>query len=114
MRNSPSIVPGDDQEVYLVLDDFGRIGCAWRETNVEDTDLESVINDLLEGQYCNPVRVVGFNTAKGWSRDVSAEVARDLRQRCADQNRELPDFLQEFVEQYAVRIEDVQLPLPIR
>ena len=54
MRASPSIVPGIDRDVYLVLDDFGR-GCAWRETNVEDTDLEAVINDLLEGQYSNPV-----------------------------------------------------------
>src|SRR5436305_4897770 len=43
------------------FDDFGRLGCAWRETNVEDTELESVVNDLLERQYSNPVRVVGFN-----------------------------------------------------
>ena len=55
MRTSPSIVPGIDRDVFLVLDDFGRMGCAWRETNVEDTDLEAVIQDLLEGQYSNPV-----------------------------------------------------------
>ena len=53
MRASPSIVPGIDRDVYLVLDDFG-LGCDWRETNVEDTDLEAVLNDLLEGQYKNP------------------------------------------------------------
>jgi hypothetical protein len=53
VRESPSIVPGIDRDVYLVLDDFGRMGCAWRETNVEDTDLEAVIDDLLEGQYRN-------------------------------------------------------------
>jgi hypothetical protein len=64
MRRSPSIVPGTDQDVYLVLDDFGRLKCAWRETNVPDTDLEAVIDDLLEGQYNNPVRVIGFNTAE--------------------------------------------------
>ena len=51
---SPSIAPGiDHRDVYLVLDDFG-LGCAWRETNVEDTDLEAVINDLLEGQIQEP------------------------------------------------------------
>ena len=48
MGISPSIVPGIDRDVFLVLDDFGRMGCAWRETNVEDTDLEAVIQDLLE------------------------------------------------------------------
>ena len=62
---------------------------AWRETNVEDTDLEAVISDLLEGQYSNPVRVVGFNLSEGWVRDVSEEIARKLRQRCADERHEL-------------------------
>lgn len=72
MRRSgwtPSIVPnGDDQNVYLVVDDFGRNGRAWREADVEATDLERVILDLLEGQHKNPVRVVGFNTAKAGRR----------------------------------------------
>ena len=47
---SPSIVPpGNDQDVYLVLDDFGgRIGSAWRETDAEAARLETVIADLLE------------------------------------------------------------------
>jgi hypothetical protein len=54
MRRSnwtPSIVPGeDDQTVYLVADDFGRLGRAWREADYEATDLETVIADLLTGQ----------------------------------------------------------------
>ena len=101
MRESPSMIPGIDRNVYLVLDDYGRMGCAWRETNVEDTDFEAVIDDLLEGQYSNPVRVIGFNLSEGWVRDVSEEITRKLRQRCADQNRELPDSLHQFVEQAA-------------
>ena len=101
MRASPSIVPGGiDRDVYLVLDDFG-LGCAWRETNVEDTDLEAVINDLLEGQYKNPVCVIGFNLSEGWVRDVSEEIARKLRERCAYEDRELPDSLHQLVEQAA-------------
>jgi hypothetical protein len=61
---TPSIVPkGDDQNVYLVVDDFGRNGRAYREADVETTDLETVILDLLEGQHQSPVRVVAFNTA---------------------------------------------------
>jgi hypothetical protein len=74
---------------------------AWRETNVEDTDLEAVIDDLLEGQYGNPVCVIGFNVSEGWVRDVSEAIAQKLRERCAEQNRELPDSVQQFVEQAA-------------
>jgi hypothetical protein len=43
----------------------------------------------------------GFNVSEGWVRDVSEEVAQKLRQRCADENRELPYSLHEFIEQAA-------------
>jgi hypothetical protein len=98
MRSSPPIVPGSDQDVYLVVDDFGHLGQSWRESNVGDTDLDIVITDLLEGQYNNPVLVVGFNVAEGWCRDVSEDVAHELRKRCEDEMRELPPSLVEFVD----------------
>ena len=69
-------------------------------TIVEDT-VEGVAEDLLGGQYDDPVRVIGFNTTERKLLDVSEEVARELRHRCADQNRRLPEFLQEFIERYA-------------
>jgi hypothetical protein len=101
-EQSPSIVPpGNDQDVYLVLDNFGgRIGKSWRETDVGHTDLETLIEDLLEDQYSNPVRIVAFNTAEGWSRDVSEEVAQILSQRSAEQRRDLVSSVQEFVDRY--------------
>jgi hypothetical protein len=82
MSTSPSIVPhGADQDTYLVLDDFGRIGCTWRETDAESADRETLIRDLVEGQYSKPARVVAFNTAEGWSRDVTTDIADELRRR---------------------------------
>ena len=82
-----------------MLDEFGgRIGQAWRETDVESARLEAVIADLLDRQYSNPVRVIAFNTAEGWSRDVSEDVAHELRRFCAEMGRDLPAFLQEFPE----------------
>src|SRR6478752_4411628 len=99
MRQSPSIVPpAADQDIYLVLDDFGgRIGQAWRETDIEATRLETVLADLLDGQYSNPIRVIAFNTAEGWSRDVSEDVAHELR---PEQARDLPSLLEQFVDRY--------------
>ena len=117
MRRSswtPSIVPDDDdQNVYLVLDDFGRRGRAYRETDVERADLEAVIMDMLEGHLQNPVRVVGFNAAEKWSEDVSGDVAHELRRRCDLQQRDVPFYLEDFVERYEGRYHDVQLPLPL-
>jgi hypothetical protein len=107
MRKSnwtPSIVPnGDDKNVYIVLDDFGRSGRANRETDAERVDLEAVIMDMLEGQYHNPVRVICFNTAEKWSQDVSGDVAHELRRRCDLQLRDVPFYLEEFVERHEGR-----------
>jgi hypothetical protein len=112
---TPFIVPnGDDQNVYIVVDDFGRNGRAYRETDVGRVDLEAVIMDMLEGQYNNPVRVVGFNTAEKWSQDVSGDVAHELRRRCDLQQRDVPFYLEDFVERHEGRYHDIQLPLPMR
>jgi hypothetical protein len=63
MRNLLRLTPADtDETVYLVADDFGQIGRAWREADYDATDLETVIHDLLSGEYSNPIRVVAFNT----------------------------------------------------
>ena len=105
MRTSPSIVPrDDDQDIYLVMDDFGgRLGRAWRETEPDSTERETLIRDLLDGQYSNPVRIVRFNTAEGWSRDASEDIALALRRRCELEMREPPAILEEFLERFDVR-----------
>lgn len=100
MRTSPSIAPhhGADQDTYLVLDDFGgRLGRAWRETNEDQTDRETLIRDLVEGQYTDPVRIVTFNTAEGWSRDVTKDIADELRRRYTEFG-EVPDSILAFLE----------------
>jgi hypothetical protein len=101
MRWTPSIVPrGDDQNVYLVVDDFGQNGRVYREADVETTDLETVITDLLDGQYRNPIKVIAFNLAERWANDVSEDIAQELRRRCDLQLRDVPSNIQEFVEGY--------------
>jgi hypothetical protein len=60
---SPSIVPsGFDVDVYVVLDDFGKLGRAYREVGENEADRETIIRNLMGGQYNNPVRIVAFNT----------------------------------------------------
>jgi hypothetical protein len=113
MRKSnwiPSLVPdGVDQTVYLVVDDFSRHGRVFRETEVERTDLETVIADLVSGQYNDPVRVVAFNTAEHWAEDVSEDVAREIRRRADLANEDVSSALEAFVERHSRR--ELQLTL---
>jgi hypothetical protein len=82
MRQSPSIIPTDrlDREIYLVLEDFSS-GAAWRETDEGETDVSAVAEDLLTGQYEQPLRIVAFNPAERWSRDATEEIAEELDRR---------------------------------
>lgn len=85
MRISPSITPhGLEQDTYIVLDDFGRIGRAWRGTDENAAYRETLIRDLLAGEFNHPIRIVAFNAAEGWCRDVSVDIANELRRRVVE------------------------------
>ena len=99
MSRAPSIAPHvPEKDTYFVLDDFGgRIGRAWRETDEDAVDRETLILNLLSGEYKNPVRVVAFNTVEGWSRDVTIDIADVLRRRYVEYD-EVPEGVLKFLE----------------
>lgn len=96
-RWTPSIVAADEPTVYLVADDFGRTGSAWREADMETADLETVIQEL------RPIKVIAFNTSERWSEDVSEDIAHEIRRRCDLQLTDVPSHLQEFVDRNAAQ-----------
>lgn len=95
---SPSLVPQHDVAVYLVLEDFGKLGRAWRETGEAEADEATIVDNLLTGQYDTPVRVIAFNTVEGWARDVSEDIARATLARARAEYRNLPVGTAAFVE----------------
>jgi hypothetical protein len=98
MRASPSIAPdGTDKDIYLVLDDFGALGRAWRETDELGASRATLVRNLLDGQYENPVRIVAFNTAEGWSRDVTIDIADEVRRRYVEFD-DVPESVLTFLE----------------
>ena len=107
MRHSPSIVPEDsDRDVYLVLKDFEPLGRAWRETDDGNTDRATLIRDLLDGHYESPIRMVAFDTAEGWSRDVTEDIANDLQDVWSDRvgmSTPVEEFIQEHANQRMAR-----------
>jgi hypothetical protein len=88
MRASPPLAPqGHGQDTYIVLDDFGpRLGRAWRETDEGAADRDTVIRNLLAGEYNSPVRIIAFNPAEGWSRDVTEDIANELLRLCTERD----------------------------
>jgi hypothetical protein len=74
---TPAIVPyGADQTAYLVIDRFGGLGSVYR------ADLETIISDLMSGQFNDPIRIVAFNTLEHRPEGVSKDIAREIQTRC--------------------------------
>ncbi len=92
-QSGPSLAPTHDAATYLVLDEFpdGRI---FRETDEAEADRETVIQDIVSGQYKKPVRVIAFNTAEGWARDVTQDIAREIVDTSEPLSRSARDFVE--------------------
>jgi hypothetical protein len=92
--------PTNDVTVYLVLIDHGKHGIAYDETDPAEADLESTIQNFLTGRYENALRVMAFNAAVGWSRDVSENIAEELLQRATNTGDDLGQGAQRFVDRH--------------
>ena len=68
------------------------------KTDPTQADLQTVVANLLAGQYERPLRVVAFNTAQGWARDVTAAIAREVLARAPAGAAELPLAVRDLVE----------------
>ena len=108
---SPVTVPyGAHQTVYLVVDRFNS-GSVFRETETERTDLETVIEDFLTGQFNDPVRVVAFNTLEHWANDVSKDVASIIQTRCDIGGNPVPEHIRDFIDSYTPTTRQLSLRL---
>jgi DNA-binding response OmpR family regulator len=97
MRSSPSIIPDAvDRDVYLVLDDFGRLGRSWREMDEEDTDRTTVVRALLDEQYNAPVQDHQLSLIYGPPNRPNAQYLRvyvhQLRQK-VEADPERPEYI---------------------
>jgi hypothetical protein len=99
-----SIVPyGADETIYLVIDRRGGRGIADRETEFERTDIETILAELLSGQFNDPVRVIAFNTLEHWSDDISQEIACEIQIRSDIEGAAVPEHVRDFVTNHEGR-----------
>jgi hypothetical protein len=68
-------------------------------TNEAEADRAPLIHAMLDGQFSSPARIVASNTAEGWSRDVTEDIASELRRHFAERG-EIPSSLKEFLEEH--------------
>ena len=93
-------MPSNDTDVYLVVEDFGANGRSFLETDIAQADRDTVLRNFISGQYENALRVVCFNTAEGWSRDVSEDIASEILDRACDADETLTVGTRRFIDRH--------------
>ena len=107
MRTKIPLAPREpDVTVYIVLNDFGPLGSAYCETDEAEADRATIVENILSGQYSHPLRVVAFNTAEGWARDVTEDIAHAVLSKAHSEPRSIGIAAQEFL----VRVLGVDAP----
>jgi hypothetical protein len=87
---------------HLPRRDFGRNGRAYLETDTAEADRETIIRNFISGQYDRPVRVVAFNTAEGWSRDVSEDIAHEVLDQAHGADEVLTDGTKSLIDRHII------------
>jgi hypothetical protein len=102
---SPSLVPSSDHDhdLHFVLCDFGKYGKSYIETDPSEADRNTIVRNMIDGQYDRPLRVIALNPAEGWSRDVSEEIAKAVVTAAKADDRVLTAGTSAFVETQRLR-----------
>lgn len=95
--SSPVVPYGADQTLFVVIDRRDNS----TEIPIERSDLEAMIGELVAGCFNDPVKVISFNTLEHWMKDISTDVAGEIRARCDIEGVTMPDYLSDFVESHS-------------
>jgi hypothetical protein len=96
----PPLYPENDVTAYIVVEDFGDLGRAFRETDLAEADFDTMVRNIISGEYRNPLRVVAFNTVEGWSRGVSEDIANAVLDRTYDTDATLNVGTRRFIDMH--------------
>jgi hypothetical protein len=96
------LYPRDDVTAYIVVEDFGDLGRAFRETDLAEADHDTIVRNMISGEYRNPLRVIAFNTVEGWSRDVSEDIANEVLDRTDYTDATLGVGTRRFIDNHVI------------
>jgi hypothetical protein len=94
----PSIVSDEAGPIHFVLCDFGSAGRAYVEAD-QEASAATIVEDMLDGRYEQPLKVIAVNLAGARVEDVSAAIAQAVLDEADQQEDTLSAGVRAFVEE---------------
>ena len=86
--------------LYFVEADFGRHGRAFVETDRDKNSRRQVIQDIAQGQLENVIQVLEIFEDEGSCRDVTEDIACDVRDFLSSENNGVRGALREWIDHW--------------
>jgi len=86
--------------LYFVEADFGRHGLAFVETDRDKNSRRQVIEDIAQGQIENVIQVLEIVEDEGSCRDVTEDIAGEVRDFLSSENNGVRGALRDWIDQW--------------
>jgi hypothetical protein len=86
--------------LYFVEADFGRHGRAFVETDRDKNSRKQVIADIAQGQIENVIQVLEIVEDEGSCRDVTEDIACDVRDLLGKDNNGVRGALRDWIDHW--------------
>jgi hypothetical protein len=86
--------------LYFVEADFGRHGRAFVETDRDKNSRQQVIADIAQGQLENVLQVLEIVEDEGSCRDVTEDIACDVRDWLSRENNGVRGALRDWIDHW--------------
>jgi hypothetical protein len=102
-RDFSGVGPAPDTDLFVIEADVvvrGRRERYFAERDAARTNRHDTLADIVSGQIERVRRVLSFNPAEGWARDVSEDIAHDALRAALEDRQGVPDHLMDFLEEH--------------
>jgi hypothetical protein len=100
MRRQRSLGTAPLPPLYFVEADFGRHGRAFVETDRDNNSRSQVIADIAQGQLENVIQVLEIVEDEGSCRDVTEDIACDVRDLLSRENNGVRGALRDWIDHW--------------
>ena len=100
MQEQPQLGTAPTPDLCFVEADFGRHGRAFVETDRDKNSRQQVIEDIAQGQLENVIQVLEIVEDEGSCRDVTEDIACDVRDLLCKENNGVRGALRDWIDHW--------------
>ncbi len=94
---------GTEFDLTVVVEHSGKVSRVYHENEFQPSTFQSVVQSFLLGRYTEPIRVMAFNKARRYWRDISKDIAEVVLRSALRKGQQVPEATRGFIEYHLAK-----------